>query len=145
MEKPASRGFALPRATTHHTKLLQWLREARVISKSYEIDPDVFARLAGIDSDTLDEWAGLSAEQRAVILTLRRLADVHGFELLPGKDVVSQAKIEHGPIFREDQLRARVFRPLEELGWITLAVASGGRGGKSGSLGATPKLLSLDL
>jgi hypothetical protein len=140
-----SRGFALPRATTHHTKVLQWLREAGVINKAYQVDPDVFAKLAGVDSGTLAEWTSLSDEQRALILTLRRLADVHGTELLPAKDVVSQAKIEHGSIFREDQLRARVFRPLEEMGWIALAVTSGGRGGKSGKLRATAKLLSLDL
>jgi hypothetical protein len=139
-----SRGFALPRATTHHTKVIQWLREAGVITKSYEIDPDAFSGLAGIDSETLTEWAGLTLEQRALLLTLRRMGDVHGTEFLPGKDVVTQAKIEHGPIFREDQLRARVFRPLEEQGWISLELSSRGRGGKSGRIAPTPKLLNVD-
>jgi hypothetical protein len=140
-----TRGFRLPRATTHHTKLLQWLREASVLDKDNTIDEATVARLTGVGLDTLEEWSGLTREQRAFLRTLRRLGDVHGTDKLAAKDVLTQSKFEHGSIFREDQLSARVFKPLEEQGWIEREVGVGGRGGKSGLLGATEKLLALDL
>jgi transcriptional regulator with XRE-family HTH domain len=140
-----SRGFKLPRATTHHTKLLQWLREAGVIDADYEIDQELVAELLGISLTTLGEWESLTREQRTFLKTLRRLADTYGASPLPARDVVSQAKIEHGPIFREDQLAGRVFKPLIEHGWIEQDIAPGGRGGKSGRVAPTAKLLDLTL
>jgi hypothetical protein len=140
-----TRGFRLPRATTHHTKLLQWLREANVLDKDNSIDEAAVSRLTGVGLETLEQWSGLTREQRAFLRTMRRLGDVHGTSKLAAKDVLTQSKFEHGAIFREDQLSARVFRPLEEKGWIEREVGAGGRGGKSGRLGATEKLLALDL
>jgi hypothetical protein len=49
-------GFKLPRATTHHTKLLQWLREAHLLDK-YEIDEVKVADLLGTSLETLEGWA----------------------------------------------------------------------------------------
>jgi hypothetical protein len=140
-----SRGFRLPRATTHHTKLLQWLREADVIDANYEIDEELVAELIGVPLDTLGEWASLSREQQSLLRTLRRLAEAHGASAMPARDVVSQAKFEHGPIFREDQLARGVFKPLIEGGWIDQTVAAGGRGGKSGNIAPTAKLLDVPL
>lgn len=140
-----SRGFKLPRATTHHTKLLQWLREADIIDADYEIDEELVAELMGISLATLGEWGTLTREQRAFLQTLRRLADAHGASPLPAKDVISQAKFEHGPIFREDQLAGRVFKPLVDQGWIEQEVGSGGRGGKSGKVAPTERLLEVSL
>jgi hypothetical protein len=140
-----TRGFRLPRATTHHTKLLQWLREAGVIDKDKKINDDVVARLTGVGLKTLEEWSSLTREQRAFLRTMRRLGEVHGTEKLAARDVLTQSKFEHGAIFREAQLSARVYKPLEEKGWIAREVRTGGRGGKSGLLGATEKLLALDL
>lgn len=140
-----SRGFRLPRATTHHTKLLQWLREAEVIDARYEIDEELVAELIGVPLATLGEWATLTFEQQSLLRTLRRLAEAHGTSAIPAKDVVSEAKFEHGPIFREDQLARSVFKPLAEGGWIEQKVAVGGRGGKSGSIAPTAKLLDVPL
>jgi Restriction endonuclease len=140
-----TRGFRLPRATTHHTKLLQWLRDAGVVDSNNNVDEEAVARLTGVGLETLEEWSGLTREQRAFLRTLRRLGDIHGTDRLAAKDVLTQSKFEHGAIFREDQLAARVFKPLEEQGWVKRQVGAGGRGGKSGLLAATPKLLALDL
>jgi hypothetical protein len=59
--------------------------------------------------------------------------------------VLTQAKDEHGAIFREDQLAARVYAPLAAAGWIEHESGKKGRGGKSGLVKATAKLLELDL
>jgi hypothetical protein len=139
------RGFKLPRATTHHTKALQWLRAAGVIDASKNIDEQAVASLTGMSLGTLEEWSALTPEQQAFLRTLRRLGDVHGASPLPARDVLTQAKLEHGSIFREDQLASRVYKPLSDVGWIEHSVGVGGRGGKSGDVSPTDKLLALDL
>jgi hypothetical protein len=60
------------------------------------------------------------------------------------RDVLTAAVFEHGTIFREDQLRADVMRPLEEAGWVSSSGIRPGRGGKSGNVTATRKLLETD-
>jgi hypothetical protein len=141
-----TRGFKLSTATTDHTSLLNWLGPAGIVKGTKrEVDDAALGALTGVTLKTLEEWAGLNREQRAVLRTLRRLGDVHGVELMSAQDVIAQSKYEHGSIFREDQLAARVFRPLMEAGWLTREVGSSGRGGKSGRIGATEKLLAVDL
>src|SRR5207248_1819590 len=62
------------------------------------------------------------------------------------KNVFLAARNQHGEIFDETQLSAKVLRPLEAQGWITLSGQGGGRGrgGKSGQIAPTAKLLDLD-
>src|SRR5262249_42175791 len=79
-------GFTLPTATTHHTKLLQWLREAGVVNEEKAIDEAKVAELTGVGLETLEEWSSLTREQQAFLRTLRRLGDVHGTELVAAKD-----------------------------------------------------------
>lgn len=137
-------GFKLPRATTHHTKVVQWLREASVLDK-YTIDEVKVAALLGTTLETLEGWGTLTHEQRAFAETLQRLAATQPGKAFPARDVLSQAKEEHGAIFREDQLAARVYAPLAAQGWIEHDSGKKGRGGKSGDVRATQKLLDLDL
>ena len=83
--------------------------------------------------------------QAAFLRTLRRMIEVRGTQELPVKAVVDQAVYEHGRVFRPDQIRAEVTRPLEEAGYIRVTTASTGRGGKSGLVQATEKLLNVNL
>jgi hypothetical protein len=140
-----SRGFQLPRATTHHTKMLQWLRLAGVVDQDNQIDASGFQRLTGRSLKSIQEWDALTREQRAFLRTMREEAETHGTDLVSAKDVVDRSVFQHGRIFRDDQLSAKVFRPLEDGGWITRETGSGGRGGKSGRIAATPKLLAVPL
>jgi hypothetical protein len=140
-----SRGFKLPNATTHHTKLLQWLREASVINKKYEIDENKLRELTGLSFTTIDELAGLTRPQLAFLRTLRKLSEAHGTNSLPAKAVVEQSIIESGSIFRSDQLRAQIFTPLENKGLIKTSGSGPGRGGKSGTVAATEELLKIEL
>lgn len=140
------RGFKLPRATTHHTKLVNWLGEAGVVRDRYKIDPSRVADLAGVSLDAAHAWESLTEEQKAFLRGLRNLAEVHGSDPISAKQVVDHVTTEYGPIFkRPDQLRAQVFKPLEEAGWLTLGGIGKGRGGKSGTVAATPNLLETDL
>jgi hypothetical protein len=121
-----ARGFKLPVATTHHTKVLQWLRKGPVLDARYEIDEDAVTKLTGVGLVTLEEWSVLTQQQRAFLRTLRRLGELHGAELLPAKDVLSEAVYEHGAIFKTDQLAAKVYKPLEAADWIVREVPDAG-------------------
>lgn len=137
-------GFKLPRATVHHTKLLQWLREADVLDADNRIDEEKVRRLVGVRVEDLEEWSGLTRPQKALLRTLRELADVHGTDFVTAQYAVDLSEEQHGRVFKSDQLRAQVFRPLEEGGWITLGNVGSGRGGKSGRIAATQKLIDFD-
>jgi hypothetical protein len=143
----ARAGFQLSTATTDHTTLLNWLGKARLFEETgkYLINPAVFRRLSGIDHSTIDEIASLSMEQKSFLKSLRTLAVVHGTEPIPVQDVFENAKRQSGSIFKEDQISARVIKPLAEQGWLNRELKSGGRGGKSGIVAATTKLLELDI
>jgi hypothetical protein len=138
-------GFELPRATTHHTKLLQWLRCADVLpARGYDINQRRVEELSGVVLSEALEWDELSHPQKAFLITLRNTALSQDPEVaVPAKLVVSLATETYGKVFREDQLARTIFAPLAEQGWILLPASKDGRGGKSPSITAAPKLLSL--
>lgn len=139
-------GIDLPRATTYHQRAVAWLRKAGVISEvGYEIDEEAVQRLTGMSTEEVEEWSSLTPGQAAFLRTLRRMVEVRGSQELPVKPVVDQSVYEHGRVFRPDQIRAEVTRPLEEAGYIEVTTASTGRGGKSGVVKATEKLLNVNL
>ncbi len=142
-------GIDLPRATTHHLMMVAWLREAGVVgagSSNYDIDVAVLRDVAGVDLVDVEEWGSLSDEQQAFLRSLRRMAELSGQVQFKVKDVVDQTQVENGRVFaKPDQLRATVYGPLDAQGWIRLVRASSGRGGKSGDLVVTDRLLDTAL
>ena len=72
-------GINLPRATTHHMKLLQWLRLAHVLPvRGYEISESVIKEIADLSIDDAETWAALTPEQKAFLRVLRRMALLEG-------------------------------------------------------------------
>lgn len=139
-------GFALPTATTHHTTMLNWLKTGGVINQRGWIDEALISDILGFESGLVGEWRALTREQQAFLRTVRSLAEVSGTsDYISVSEVYDKAVVEHGAIFRDDQLRARVTKPLVDRGWLEHRVKSGGRGGKSGDVRATQSLLALDL
>jgi hypothetical protein len=140
-------GFELPRAAGNHLKLLRWLRLSGVLpEKGYEVSEEAVEAIAGISLDTADDWSVLTEEQQAFLRSLRRVAVVEGPEPVPAKQLFDAVEDEHGPIFRRpDQLAATVLNPLAEAGWIArVGIGKSGRGGKSGKVAATEKLLEIE-
>jgi hypothetical protein len=140
----------LPRATTHHTKLLQWLRKTDVLPAiGYSVWPAEVEAISGMSLEAADAWSSLTGEQKAFLRVLRRIALIEGEKAIPARTVVDAVTVEYGPIFKKpDQLAATVFRPLSDpaVGWIThSAGAGGGRGGKSGEVAATKKLIDTEV
>lgn len=142
-------GFALPRAAGNHLKLLLWLRRAGVLPERggvYEISGEAVEAIAGVSLDAADEWSALTDEQQAFLRTLRRIAVLEGSAPVPAKQVFDAVEDEHGAIFRRpDQLAATVLKPLAETGWIERSgIGKSGRGGKSGRVAASEKLLEIE-
>lgn len=139
-------GIDMPRATVNHLRAIAWLRKGGVIAeRGYDIDEERVERLTGMSLADIEGWAALTSAQTAFLRTLRRMAEVHGGGGLPAKAVIDQAVYEHGRLFPSDRIRAEVTRPLEEAGWISVATVSSGRGGKSGLVRPTEKLLRIDV
>jgi Restriction endonuclease len=142
-------GLELPRATTHHMKLLQWLRKAGVLpDRGYVVSDSAIREIADLSIDDAETWVALTPEQTAFLRVLRRMTLVEGEDHIPAKAVIDAVETEYGPIFeRKDQLAASVLKPLAspESGWITHTISSSGRGGKSGFVSATPKLLEVEV
>jgi hypothetical protein len=142
-------GIELPRATTHHMKMLQWLRKAGILStRGYAVSDSAIREVADLSIDDAETWVALTREQTAFLRILRRMTLLEGEARIPAKLVVDAVETEYGPIFeRKDQLAASVFKPLAspENGWIVHSISSSGRGGKSGFVSATPKLLEVDV
>ena len=138
-------GYDIPRASTRHTAILNWLAQAGVCGRAkerYRINEDRLEKLTGLKQADRDDWHTLSRDLRSFALSLRHLAMTHGEELLPARDVYDYAMNRYGLETPEDQFAYRLFDPLEMGGWLTRPGRGAGRGGKSGLLKPTEKLLS---
>lgn len=141
-------GFELPRAPTRQTTIINWLSQAGVCGGAdarYRINEGRVAQLIGVKQADREDWQMLTSDQKSVALSLRSLSLTHGGEPLPARDVYEYAVNRYGLEAPEDQLANQIFRPLEEGGWLTRLVRGGGRGGKSGSVQTTKKLLNAQL
>lgn len=138
------RGFSLTHNPADLSRMRLWLDRAGVTSKNWDIDEEAFRVLSGISVSELREWDQMSVQQQAFLHTLRHLAQTHGADEVPTKDVMTLAAAGWGPIFTEGQWRKSVLTPLESDGWIHTLGKGDGRGGKAGTVSATPKLLDID-
>lgn len=138
------RGFELTHNPADLNRVRLWLDRAGVTNNKWEIDEETFRTLAGITMSELRELDQLSVQQQAFLYTLRHLAQTHGTGTVPTRDVMELAMAGWGPIFKEGQWRKTVLTPLEKAGWIETAGKGEGRGGKSGTVTATSKLLGID-
>jgi hypothetical protein len=144
-------GLTLPPATTHHTVLLDWLEEAGVVSRTSkqaipsEIDEAVLEKIIGGSSGVIHEVISLPKAQRAYLDTVHCLVTGRGVSEVETRQVDALAVETYGDIFGpEDRRKASIRDPLVERGWIEVAGTGGGRGGKSGTIKPTQKLLKLD-
>lgn len=138
------RGFKLTHNPADLNRMRLWLDRAGVTNEKWEIDEESFRTLAGISISGLREWDQLSVQQQAFLYALRHLAQTHGTDPVPTKDVMALSAAGWGPIFQEGQLRKTVLTPLEKAGWVHTFGKGPGRGGKSGTVTAASKLLDID-
>ena len=141
----SAQGGEIPLNTTDHLQLINWLRKAGVILENYKINEPEFSRLAGIGSETLDLLRALDKKQLAFLQTLKAHSEIHGEKADFTRNILRKCQIQHGSIFREtDQLPRVLFKPLEEMGFIKRSGRGSGRGGSSGQIAVTKKLIEMD-
>ena len=82
-------GLELPRATTHHMKLLQWLRKAGVLpDRGYLVSDAAVKEIADLSIDDAETWVALTHEQTAFLRVLRRMTLVEGQDQIPAKTII---------------------------------------------------------
>jgi hypothetical protein len=140
------RGFQLPKATDHHLILLKWLEQCDVVREpDRDVDDEALQRLVGGQTETMHEVLSLSQGPRAYLGTIHGLAHGRADMTFPSSQIDELTIETHGEILGpDDQRKARIRDPLVAAGWIELTGTGAGRGGKSGVVRPTEKLLGLD-
>lgn len=141
----------LSNATTDHTTLLNWMVEAGLFTRESRSNPvpddAVMKAVLGISGAERSRFVELPLAQQIFLQVLRRVAEGNGGAELPAKQVIDECLRDHRARFDEDQIRAKVMRPLADGGWIEMAgsASSSGRGGKSGPIKPSAKLMGIAL
>ena len=141
----------LSNATTDHTTLLNWMIEGGLFHRQGTANPipneQSMKAVLGISASERSSFADLPLSQQIFLQVLRRVAEANGGAELPAKQVIDECLRDHNQRFDEDQIRAKVIKPLADSGWIELPAASGagGRGGKSGPIKPSAKLMSIPI
>ena len=140
----------LSNATTDHTTLLNWMIEAGLFKRegrgSLQPDEAVMKATLGISESERSSFAELPLSQQIFLQVLRRVAEGKGGAELPAKQIIDECLRDHRARFDEDQIRAKVIKPLAMTGWLEVpAAANKGRGGKSGTILPSSKLLSIPI
>lgn len=141
-----SDGWDLKNATTDHTRPLQWMRKAGVVMSKYDINEERLEEFVGSAGALVQEWRQLSPGQQKFLQVLR--SHSHWEESKHSvHDLVEWTKEIHGvDALPVKQMAAKVRKPLEAAGWIrSIGTDSKGRGGRSGYVRPTRKLLDADV
>jgi hypothetical protein len=141
----------LSNATTDHTTLLNWMIEAGVLERIGRANPipneTAMKAVLGISAAERSSFAELPLSQQIFLQVLRRVAETTGGKEIPAKQIIDECLRNHRARFDEDQIRAKVIKPLVYGGWLETPVASpaAGRGGKSGPIRPSGKLMGIPI
>lgn len=141
----------LSNATTDHTTLLNWMVEAGLFVRSGRSNPApdeaVMKAALGLSATERSDFAELTITQQIFLQILRRVSEGNGGAELPAKQIIDECLRDHRSHFDEDQIRAKIIKPLIDGGWVAVPAptASTGRGGKSGQITPTAKLMGIPL
>jgi hypothetical protein len=133
--------------TTDHTTLKNWMIVAGMIAEEErgfpKLKDDEIKRLTGISGKEAGEFQSLPLAQQIFLRLLRRLhiTDAGPFD---GTVLYSECRTIAPHEFKSANLAKAVFAPLVDSGWITVELPpKKGRGGKSGRISGTQKLLEI--
>lgn len=141
----------LSNATTDHTTLLNWMIEGGIFTRNGNANPvpdeAVMKAALGLSAAERSSFAELTLAQQIFLEVFRRIAEGNGGARLPAKQVIDECLRNHRSRFHEDQIRAKVIKPLANADWIEIVETSTptGRGGKSGAIKPTTKLMGVPL
>ena len=138
----------LASGTTDHTTLLNWMVEAGLVSPRPDFVPitDALKKLIGISTAERSEFLSLPLAQQIFLKVLRRLSETETEPAIPSKQITDECMRDYPAHFDDDQFSAKVTKPLEKEGWISLNGRSGKTsGGKAGIVSPTTKLLNIPI
>jgi hypothetical protein len=140
----------LANATTDHTTLLNWMVEAGLFIREGRSNPladeAVMKAVLGISDGERASFSELTLSQQIFLQVLRRVSEGTGGAEMPAKLVIDECLRDHRARFDEDQIRAKVIKPLADDGWLEVAAtANTGRGGKSGNIRPSDKLMGIPI
>lgn len=142
-------GVSLANDTTDHTTFKNWMIVGGIVIEPQKGRPEIvdseLKALIGISSSEHDEFASLTPGQRVFLHLLRKrhVTDSGPFDI---HHLYTECKSTHPYAFGSANLAAAVKNPLTAQGWMTVSnTDSAGRGGKSGKVTATAKLLDIPI
>ncbi|MBW0145539.1 restriction endonuclease [Sphingomicrobium clamense] len=140
----------LSTATTDHTTLLNWMIEAGLFTKQGRQPPvpdDARMKaVLGISGSERSDFSDLPLNQQIFVQALRRMSEGTGGTEIPAKRVIDECLAHHRAHFDEDQMRAKIVNPLALAGWLEAPRHAGaGRGGKSGSIKPSARLMGIPI
>ena len=140
----------LSNGTTDHQILLNWMIEAGLFSKTGRNNPkpndSVMKTVLGISGSEWSAFSDLPLNQQIFVQILRRVAGASGTKQIPAKQIIDECLLHHRGHFREDQIRSKIINPLISADWLEAPqAANAGRGGKSGTIAPTAKLLGIPI
>lgn len=141
----------LSNATTDHTTLLNWMIVAGLFARQKGANPvpdDAVMKAAlGVSGTERSSFAELTLAQQIFLQVLRRVAECNGGAEIQAKQIINECLRDHRSRFDEDQIRAKVIKPLADAGWIEIPAGATptGRGGKSGPIKPSAKLMGIPI
>jgi hypothetical protein len=140
-----SRGFSVTENSGDASKIRMWLEKAGIADSNWTINDATLTGIIGVTSDALASWRARSRAERAFLEQLRRL-DGDADDWISVRQVKALCEEQYGrAVFPEGRLRESVLDPLAQEGWIEAQGKGDGRGGDSGKVRATEKLLAVRL
>jgi site-specific DNA-methyltransferase (cytosine-N4-specific) len=114
----------------------QWLQEAKVLEKSYEINWDRVYDLLELDRDYIDELYTLSSEQKYFLLAMLQMAIT---ELTEWNKITRYATSVYKIRFPSKSFVQDIIQPLVKVGLIATEKTTSGRGAKPNLVKLTEK------
>lgn len=129
-------GYSISPNAIYVSTMRQWLQEAGVFEKQYEINWDQVYDILELDKDYIDELYTLTSEQKYFLLAMLQMSIT---ELTKWNDIVKYAISVYKVRFPSKSFVKDIIQPLVNTGLIETEKTTGGRGAKPNLVKLTEK------
>lgn len=129
-------GYSLSPNAIYVSTMRQWLQEAGVFEKAYEINWDRVYDILELDKDYIDEIYTLTSEQKYFLLAMLHMSIT---ELTKWNDIANYAVSVYKVRFPSKSFVKDIIQPLTNAGLIETEKTTGGRGAKPNLVKLTEK------
>ncbi|OCQ97997.1 DNA methylase [Oscillatoriales cyanobacterium USR001] len=129
-------GYSLSPNAIYVSTMRQWLQEAGVFEKTYEINWDRVYDILELDKDYIDEIYILTSEQKYFLLAMLQMSII---ELTKWNDIANYAVSVYKVRFPSKSFVKDIIQPLVETGLIETEKTTEGRGAKPNLVKLTEK------